>query len=194
MCRSKEGPKGPWVTDPNNPLCHNGVNDEVQNVGHADLVEDLDGNWWALLLGVRPVKGNNGTWQPSVFGKSTHFGHTHLKIFNLIVFQGRETFLVSVDWVDDWPVFNNGQKITLQSSSQTQLHEQIPEIWTEEFSNPNLQLGWYRKSKPTVSLHNQKYERTLRLTSASRHTAETRLFLDRPTRPSSTIWWPIHTP
>jgi beta-xylosidase len=57
------------VTGPNNPLCHNGENDDVQNVGHADLVEDLDGNWWAVLLGVRPVKKNDSTWESSVFGK-----------------------------------------------------------------------------------------------------------------------------
>jgi beta-xylosidase len=69
VSRSDEGPFGPWVTGPNNPLCHNGPNDDVQNVGHADLVEDMDSNWWAVLLGVRPVKRNDGTWEPSVFGE-----------------------------------------------------------------------------------------------------------------------------
>lgn len=68
MCRSDTSPFGPWEPGPNNPLCHNGAQDDVQNVGHADLVEDEDGSWWAVLLGVRPVKKHDG-WEPSVFGK-----------------------------------------------------------------------------------------------------------------------------
>jgi beta-xylosidase len=31
------------------------------------------------------------------------------------VFLGRETFLVPLEWKDDWPVINGGQKISLNS-------------------------------------------------------------------------------
>jgi alpha-N-arabinofuranosidase len=53
------------------------------NIGHADLVELLDGRWYAVLLGSRLV---NGVGTPL----------------------GRETFLVPVAWEDDWPVFSPG--------------------------------------------------------------------------------------
>lgn len=58
---------GPWELAPNNPLWRNGVDDEVQNTGHLDLVEDVDGNWWAVLLAVRPMRKGD-QWEESVFG------------------------------------------------------------------------------------------------------------------------------
>lgn len=59
---------GPWKSGPHNPLLISGVEDEVHNTGHADLVEDQYGRWWAVLLAVRPVRTING-WEHSVFGK-----------------------------------------------------------------------------------------------------------------------------
>ncbi|KAJ5953563.1 glycosyl hydrolase [Penicillium verhagenii] len=67
VSRSSDGPFGPWELGPNNPLWLNGVEDEVQNTGHADLVEDAAGQWWAVLLGVRPVQRGN-KWEESVLG------------------------------------------------------------------------------------------------------------------------------
>ncbi|KAL5363734.1 glycosyl hydrolase [Aspergillus floccosus] len=125
--RSETSPFGPWETGPNNPLWQNGVNDEVQNTGHADLVEDAQGRWWAVLLGVRPVRTDDG-WEDSVFG--------------------RETFLVPVEWVDDWPVFNGGQKISLQGDSPHLYQFDHTVAWRDDFSQPTLQLGWYRKNTP----------------------------------------------
>lgn len=68
VSRSEAGPFGPWTLGPKNPLWRNGTDDEVQNTGHLDLVEDVSGNWWAVLLAVRPVRKENG-WEDSVFGK-----------------------------------------------------------------------------------------------------------------------------
>ena len=53
----------------------------VQNTGHADLVENADGTWAVVYLGVRPR------------------GDTPMFHVN-----GRETFLAGIDWIDDWPV------------------------------------------------------------------------------------------
>jgi beta-xylosidase len=65
------------------------------------------------------------------------------------VYIGRETFLIPVEWKDDWPVFNGGNKIALQGESP-HLHEiQTPVSWRDDFSSPQLQLGWYRKSMLT---------------------------------------------
>ncbi|KAJ0414595.1 glycosyl hydrolase [Aspergillus carlsbadensis] len=129
VCRSEVSPFGPWEVGPANPLWRNGVVDEIQNTGHADLVEDAEGRWWAVFLGVRPVKRENG-WEESVFG--------------------RETFLVPLEWTaEGWPVINSGEKITLQNSSPSLLYEYNPPVaWKDAFTAPKLQLGWYRKNTP----------------------------------------------
>ena len=51
----------------------------VTSVGHADYVQDDDGQWWAVFLGVRPYEGD---------------------YYNT----GRETFLLPVSWETGWPV------------------------------------------------------------------------------------------
>ncbi|AXX30933.1 glycoside hydrolase family 43 protein [Actinosynnema pretiosum subsp. pretiosum] len=79
---------GPFTPCPDNPvLTHRGTDDPVQNTGHADLVQAVDGAWWLVLLGVRPGGGSPG-W--------------HVL--------GRETFLAPVTWVDGWPVV--GEPVT----------------------------------------------------------------------------------
>ncbi|KAE8376020.1 glycosyl hydrolase [Aspergillus bertholletiae] len=128
VSRSEMGPFGPWEVGPHNPLWRNGINDEVQNTGHADLVEDAQGRWWAVFLGVRPVR-KDGDWEESVFG--------------------RETFLIPVEWKDDWPIFNQGKKITLQCENPHLYEYQYPVAWKDDFSSSELQLGWYRKNTPT---------------------------------------------
>ncbi|KAJ5364879.1 uncharacterized protein N7496_010592 [Penicillium cataractarum] len=127
VSRSEVGPMGPWELAPNNPLWRNGVDDEVQNTGHLDLVEDADGNWWAVLLAVRPVRKED-QWEESVFG--------------------RESFLVHVEWENDWPVVNGGKKISLQSNGPGLYQHEIPVSWKDDFSSSQLQLGWYRKNTP----------------------------------------------
>jgi alpha-N-arabinofuranosidase len=77
---------GPYVGHKGNPVLthrHLGRGTDVVGVGHADLVEAVDGSWWAVLLGMRPYGGYH---------------------YNL----GRETFLVPVVWEDGWPVFAPG--------------------------------------------------------------------------------------
>ena len=61
---------------------HLGKDYPIRYVGHADLIEDTEGNWYAVMLASRPCE-----W------------HTNL---------GRETFLAKVTWEDGWPVFNAG--------------------------------------------------------------------------------------
>ena len=78
---------GPFEAAPGNPiLTHRSTASSVQNVGHADLIELVDGSWAAVHLGVRPR------------GQTPGF---HVN--------GRETFLVGIDWVDGWPVIDEGR-------------------------------------------------------------------------------------
>ena len=68
VLRSDKSPFGPYELGPNNPLWRNTTQDEIQNTGHCDLVEDEQGRWWAVSLGVRPFKVD-GVFHSSVFGK-----------------------------------------------------------------------------------------------------------------------------
>jgi beta-xylosidase len=64
--RSREGVYGPWEAQ-GKPLWYNGQDEEVQRTGHADVFDDGEGNWWAVFLGVRPVKGADGKyWEPQI--------------------------------------------------------------------------------------------------------------------------------
>jgi xylan 1,4-beta-xylosidase len=86
-------PWGPFEPCPRNPILthRNTTNGEpIQGTGHADLVEDGEGNWWMVLLAFRP---QGGYWH-------------HL---------GRETFLSPVRWdTQGWPVVNEGKPISLE--------------------------------------------------------------------------------
>jgi beta-xylosidase len=76
-------PQGPFESCPHNPVfTHRSTAHPVQNVGHADLVQTLSGEWAAVYLGTRPRGSTPG--------------------FHVL---GRETFLAGIDWVDGWPVF-----------------------------------------------------------------------------------------
>lgn len=81
VARSRQ-PEGPFEGYPGNPVfTHRSLGGATRNIGHADLVEGPDGQWRAVLLGVRA-----GGVSPS---------------FHVL---GRETFGANVQWVDDWPV------------------------------------------------------------------------------------------
>lgn len=75
---------GEYVPCPNNPLLTNrSLLRPLESIGHADLVQDADGKWWAVCLGTRTF-----SYPPK---------------HNL----GRETMLVPVDWSGEWPRFGN---------------------------------------------------------------------------------------
>lgn len=87
---------------------------------------------------------------------------------------GRETFLVKVDWVDDWPVFNEGRNITLLTRGRESLVERVqpggvPLEWQADLQKPDLELGWYQKSKRSST-----FERVAHVKTGSfyRYTAE----------------------
>lgn len=84
VARSREI-TGPYEGSASNPiLTHRdrGESAEVQMVGHLDLVEGADGNWWAVALATRPIDGH--------------------------VVLGRETHVAPVAWERGWPVVNPG--------------------------------------------------------------------------------------
>ncbi|KAL2126768.1 hypothetical protein VTI74DRAFT_278 [Chaetomium olivicolor] len=130
--RSTEGPYGPWEGQ-GKALWYNGPDEEVQRTGHCDVFEDGQGQWWAVLLGVRPAKNHDGKWtEPQL---------------------GRETFLVKVDWVDNWPVFNDGKNVGVETVGRELVVQALtagPDgvRWRADLSKPDLELGWYHKNTP----------------------------------------------
>ena len=84
---------GPYESSPYGPFLSHidqmGRN-PIQAVGHADLLEDANGNWWTVCLGIRTLS----------------YGLLH----NL----GRETFLAPVVWTEDgWPVAGENGRLNL---------------------------------------------------------------------------------
>lgn len=76
---------GPYTPDPANPeLTNANTSAYFQTVGHADLFQDLSGNWWGVALATR--SGPEHVYYP----------------------MGRETVLTAVTWAeDDFPVWTN---------------------------------------------------------------------------------------
>lgn len=75
---------GPYESCPYNPILTNRSTDlPIKATGHADLVQDCQGQWWAVCLGIRSL--------------GYPFRH------NL----GRETMLVPVIWQNGWPVMGD---------------------------------------------------------------------------------------
>ncbi|KAI4657757.1 uncharacterized protein J4E78_006145 [Alternaria triticimaculans] len=74
---------GPYSPSPYNPhLTNRGTSEYFQTVGHADLFQDNNGEWWSCALATRV--GPNGTSFP----------------------MGREMVLTPVTWEEgEWPVF-----------------------------------------------------------------------------------------
>mgnify|MGYP002553127544 FL=1 len=91
-----DSPYGPYEKCPHNPvLTHrNDMKGEICGVGHADIVEDGNGNWWAVCLGFRPSSPQN----------------EHLMLHHL----GRETYLCPIKWDErQWPVMGDNGKLSL---------------------------------------------------------------------------------
>jgi alpha-N-arabinofuranosidase len=101
--------------------------------GHADLVETQTGQWWAVFLGCQPYERN---W------------------FNT----GRETFLLPVQWENNWPIVLKAnvsvpavvKRPDLPAAAEpvkTPMHGTIS--WTDKFDRPTLNLRWNFLRLPT---------------------------------------------
>lgn len=107
------GPKGPFKPCRINPILTQrdldpSRPDPVTCTGHADLVEDKDGKWWAVYLGVRPYddKGND--------------------------IMGRETFMHRVEWKSGQPVIA-GRDEVLSGRPQREFES---ELWADGKLSP----------------------------------------------------------
>lgn len=118
VARSKEL-FGEYESCPHNPIltnCHD-TSKRVVSSGHADLVDDANGNWWLVHLGVRPA----------VRGKSTI---------------GRETFLMPVEWVDGWPVITDDRKSRITVEAPLIAEQITANKWCADFSKEKIEAQW----------------------------------------------------
>ena len=133
-----DSPYGPYESCPHNPILthRDDTKGEIHCTGHADLVEDQNGNWWIVCLGTRC----NG-------GKSGIMMQHHL---------GRETFLAPVTWTDDgWPIVGNDGKIALSMEgplpSETVYEKE--QNFTDDFSQAMFDLRYNYLRNPEMECY-----------------------------------------
>ena len=114
---------GWYEGNPCNPVLthrHLGYSYPIENIGHADLIDTPDGNWYAVCLGVRLIQGQ------------------HMNL-------GRETFLCPVRFERGWPVFSpDCGKVEWEYSADQSLpwKEAALELKRDDFDLKDLALCW----------------------------------------------------
>lgn len=120
ISRSKS-PWGPFESCPSNPILthRNQGFSPISGTGHADIIEDGDGNWWMVFLAFRTAGGD----------------YHHL---------GRETFLAPVEWNEEgWPVVNGDGTVDLTMESDKISKEQIlTGAFDDNFESDTLDFEW----------------------------------------------------
>jgi alpha-N-arabinofuranosidase len=118
---------GSYVADKINPVLthrHFGEDNPIQAVGHADLVQTQNGDWWAVVLGKRMVDG--------------------------YIPLSRETFLCKVKMENGTPIFNPGHgKVLLEQKRPDLPWTPIAsEPFRDEFESDRLVLKWHTIRTP----------------------------------------------
>ncbi|HEX2926676.1 MAG TPA: glycoside hydrolase family 43 protein [Ruminiclostridium sp.] len=113
---------GPYEGYEGNPILthrHLGRKYPIANVGHADMVQTHNGEWWMVALASRPYGG--------------YFRNL-----------GRETFLIPVIWEDGWPVVSPQSGKVETSYIRPKLPYEKPEeqVCLEHFDGRKLGLIW----------------------------------------------------
>ncbi|MGH3245763.1 MAG: glycoside hydrolase family 43 protein [Trebonia sp.] len=126
-------PWGPFESCPANPVfSHRSTDSPVQNTGHADLVQDVSGDWHMVFLGTRPRGGTPA--------------------FHVL---GRETFRTSVRWEDGWPIpepIEPEPAPAYRSRPLPDSASQRPTTVRDDFDRGRLAPEWISVRRPPESL------------------------------------------
>ncbi len=124
---SSDNVKGPYAPYAGNPILTQrdlpeDRPDPITSVGHADLIETPEGDWYAIFLGCRPYGGN-------------HYN------------TGRETFLLPVTWKDGFPIIlERGKTVpTVVEKKNLSPKENTLTgnfIWHDDFEKNTLDYKW----------------------------------------------------
>lgn len=126
---------GPFENNFNNPIFthrHLGKRYPIQYVGHGDMFQAANGDWYMVMLATRPIKG--------------------------MTTMGRETFLARVFWEDGWPIVNPGIGI-MTNEVVINLPEFIPECDESDMPHSDKHYefaGLKELPKPFLILRNPK--------------------------------------
>ena len=156
----------------------------MQNTRHANVFMDASGDWWAVFPGVRP-RLVEGKWIESQLGMWCGTINHEWKVTARRL--GRETYLVNIDWDDDWPVFNKPHNITVQTEGKRSHQLDHNPAWQANLNQGTLELGWYYKRG--FYFHylafNISYSDTLR------YTFKARMVVVCETWTSPHSWWQL---
>jgi xylan 1,4-beta-xylosidase len=134
IARSKS-PQGPFESYGGNPILthRNSGFSPISGTGHADIIEDADGNWWMVFLAFRTADGQ----------------YHHL---------GRETFLAPVEWNDEgWPVVNGNGTVELTMESDLIKAEQVLSTgFEDDFEDEVLNFQWNFLRNPYENMYSLK--------------------------------------
>ena len=114
---------GEYEICPRNPIVshrHMPILNPISVTGHADITDTQNGEWWMVLLAVRPYEGEH---------------------YNL----GRETFMIPVVWAEDgWLMVDNENGLVNEQERKPALPEKIypPMPQCEHFEEENLHMQW----------------------------------------------------
>ena len=111
---------GPYTPTQVNPVLthrHLGANYPVTTVGHADLVQTPNGDWWSVMLACRPIDGQ--------------------------YYLGRETFLTPVTFEGTTPIFNPGKgQVLLQDKRPNLPWTPFEKRTKDDFDGDKLGFEW----------------------------------------------------
>lgn len=115
---------GPYENCPENPILtnRNDTTKQIACTGHGDMIDDINGNWWMVHLGTRPVAGM-----------------THI---------GRETFLMPIIWKDGWPIVGERKKALINVDAPLWNEQKKIEKWSADFSQDKMEKQWLFRRIP----------------------------------------------
>ncbi|WP_026707470.1 glycoside hydrolase family 43 protein [Flavobacterium frigidarium] len=117
---------GPYESYSQNPILtqrnlDTNRKDAITSTGHADFVEDANGNWYAVFLGSRPYEAG--------------FYNT-----------GRETFMAPMSWEMGWPKINlEGEVVKKNYTLKTKpsaVAKSNRDLFVDEFNGTSLDYQW----------------------------------------------------
>lgn len=148
---------GPYENSPYTPMVSNRDKgkEKLQAVGHADLFQDNEGNWWIVALATRPYKHRH-----------------HL---------GRETILLPAEWTEDeWPIIKDRYAPTQIKCEGMQIDPQKNESFVDDFDQIDLNYKYSTIRDfllNNYSLEDKQGYLTLKGNGESLNTMETPVFI-----------------
>lgn len=153
-------PFGPFESCPGNPVLTNrnlgGNENLIQGIGHGDLIEDDQGNWFIVCLGFR----QSGSWSP--------FHHL-----------GREVFLVPVRWQEDgWFTAGDGGIVNQWMDLPLKAAQQNRRQYDLTFENGLENMRWiYLRDRREENYGNEEGGIILRGTAVTLNEADSPTFV-----------------